>query len=246
MKKTTRLLLSVGLMTWLSLGGGFSFASDVGMVAPFLSTSCPSGWKALNSNNYFLTSDYAQLVAVLPLNTQTSGTWGRTSGGVTFSLPNLDGRFVRFTGGNASPFGVFQDDDFKSHTHVQNSHSHQWYQSSSASGGQQIYFQPLGTTGSGVAFPASGIGDISAVSAVNQNTGGAETRPVNISLLACVKVSEILGGSSVSISSVTVVGISTSAIQYISPSAEGASWYSLLFAVAVFATFLVGLKVGNK
>jgi hypothetical protein len=86
----------------------------------------------------------------------------------TFALPNLDGLFIRSLGGiapNASAaLGVKQADDFKSHTHT--------YNAASPQGGGVSSGATPNNTGSGLASTA---------------TGGVETRPVNVALIACVK-----------------------------------------------------------
>ena len=77
-----------------------------------------------------------------------------------------------------------QTEDFKSHTHTQNTHNHpmphthnyQWDGRNNGSigpGGNDARIEVTGTT-TGVSTP-----NTSNTTATNQNTGGTETRPAN-------------------------------------------------------------------
>lgn len=85
------------------------------------------------------------------------------------------GLFARASGGNAGTVGAKQLDEFKSHTHIQDPHTH-------SSG----FVAQAGTT-----IPDSGgnyyRGTTGSTTATNQNTGGVETRPVNVAKYAFIR-----------------------------------------------------------
>ena len=103
------------------------------------------------------------------VHTAHNAPFGIGDGSTTFNVPDLRGEFVRGwddgRGADASrAFGVLQLDALKSHTHT---------------------IDRALTTGSGGSGPGSNGGDpyVSNTSA----TGGTETRPRNVALLACIK-----------------------------------------------------------
>ena len=89
------------------------------------------------------------------------------------------GLFARASGGNAGTVGSKQAEDFKSHTHIQNAHSH--------SNGLNY----IGGSGAIPGIPDTGgyyvASSTSSVTATNQNTGGTETRPVNVAKYAFIR-----------------------------------------------------------
>jgi len=96
-------------------------------------------------------------------------TFGVGDGATTFNLPDLRGEFVRgFDDGrgvdSGRAFGSAQADEFKSHNHS--------LQYSFSSGSSQ-----RADGGGGLSYSGS-----------TGSTGGTETRPRNIALLACIKV----------------------------------------------------------
>jgi len=130
-------------------------------------------------------STYAELFAAI------GTTHGSGDGSTTFNLPDYRGRFVRgvdgsagrdpdkgtrgtmATGGNSgNSVGSVQDHELYSHTHTQNPHSHTTPGRNAA-----------GVGGTESITPKTGLPDtnISSASttATNNNTGGAETRPIN-------------------------------------------------------------------
>jgi len=133
---------------------------SAGAIMHFCQSTAPAGWLKANGALVSRTT-YAALFAAI------GTTFGVGDGSTTFALPELRGEFVRGLDDGrgvdaARVLGSAQADEFKSHTHTQNA---------TASGYS-------GATGVG-----SGIFAGSATGA----TGGAETRPRNIALLACIK-----------------------------------------------------------
>lgn len=136
-----------------------------GAVAHFARNTAPTGWLAADGATVSRTT-YATLFAAI------GTTFGAGDGSTTFKLPDLRGEFVRgWDNGrgvdSGRNFGTFQADELKSHSHsvtlpVDNdSSAGSDDESISSLGGSQTY----GTS----------------------STGGNETRPRNIALLACIK-----------------------------------------------------------
>lgn len=138
-----------------------------GQVAYFARNSAPSGWLKANGAAISRTA-YAELFAAI------GTTFGAGDGFNTFNLPDLRGEFVRgWDDGRGvdtgRPFGSVQADAFKSHTH---NSQYDWRTPGSIDGngaGSEI-----GGMGAGYTYPTTA-------------TGGTETRPRNMALLACVK-----------------------------------------------------------
>ena len=95
-------------------------------------------------------------------------------------VPNMatDGRFLRQAKTGVA-LGTVEEDDFKSHTHIQNSHTHNGSVNNAGSG-------VLNGGGSGRGSDASV--PLSSTTAINQNTGGTETRPKNVAVNFMIKV----------------------------------------------------------
>lgn len=143
-----------------------------GEVAFFAMEVAPSGWIKANGALISRTT-YSDLF--LAIGTR----FGAGDGATTFRLPDLRGEFVRGwdDGRNVDTgraLGSTQADEFKSHSHL----------------------DPTGNTGGitqtnpyEVTPPGNRLPDYDYVgSAPTSNTGGAETRPRNIALLACIKI----------------------------------------------------------
>ena len=117
---------------------------------------------------------YAALFAAI------GAVFGEGDGSTTFNLPDLRGEFVRGWDDARGVdidrvFGSAQDDEIESHSHaayVQTSGDYQY--------DIRVLYPNNGMAGSK--------GSSGFRSNVIQNTGGAETRPRNIALLACIKV----------------------------------------------------------
>jgi microcystin-dependent protein len=124
--------------------------------------TAPSGYLKANGALVSRTS-YAALFAAI------GTTFGAGDGSTTFALPDLRGEFLRGwddgRGVDAGRvFGSAQADEFKSHTH-----------STSAN---PTVVGPGGGPGSGLVLYGA---------VTTGATGGAETRPRNVALLACIK-----------------------------------------------------------
>ena len=143
--------------------------SLVGMVATFAMNTPPSGWIKANGAAVSRTT-YAALFAAI------GTTFGVGDGSTTFNVPDLRGEFARgWDDGRGVDtgrvFGSAQADAFLAHSHT---------------------FTGYGSTGS--VLPnitmngnLSSVGGTSGLGAPIANTGGTETRPRNIALLACIK-----------------------------------------------------------
>jgi microcystin-dependent protein len=149
------------------------YAVPEGAVEYFARSSAPDGWLKADGSAVSR-ANYAKLFAAI-------GTmFGKGDGSTTFNLPDLRGEFVRgfddargVDGGRA--LGSRQDDAFKSHSHNYKvaDHSNQVIQNWDGSGG-------LAAFGTDDSFSFRNSGYMS-------NSGGSETRPRNVALLACIK-----------------------------------------------------------
>lgn len=151
----------------------------VGAVQAFARTTTPAGWLICNGDAIGTTgtvqgiaaSSLADIRSVLVTDTNPFGVSGSNP-----LLPDLRGYFIRGHGTNADgtdsvgSFGRKQADEFRSHQHISNINEQTPSNGHMATAGVQ--------NDQATRF-ASG-GRVSA-------TGGAETRPVNITLLYCIK-----------------------------------------------------------
>lgn len=136
-----------------------------GAVAYFARNTAPTGYLKANGAAVSRTA-YAELFAAI------GTTFGAGDGFNTFNLPDLRGEFLRgwSDGRNVDSgraFGSWQADEFRAHTHTV----------------PQITTQDIQHDGD-LEF------DRTVSSTSNQNTGstgGSETRPRNVALLACIK-----------------------------------------------------------
>lgn len=107
--------------------------------------------------------------------------WGNGDGVTTFTLPDFRGEFCRSWDGGRGvdagrAFGSFQADEIKSHNHSLNDTGTNRFARYNENDGAS---NPWGS-GNGSKFEGE-------YSFSTQNTGGAETRPRNRSVLLCVK-----------------------------------------------------------
>lgn len=134
-----------------------------GVVAHFAMNTAPSGWLKANGALVSRTT-YAALFAVI------GTTFGAGDGSTTFKIPDLRGEFLRGLddgrGVDAGRgIGTAQVDEIKQHAHAFDK-----AYALGAGGSAYTVYRPDGT-GAGT----------------TGNTGGAETRPRNVALLACIK-----------------------------------------------------------
>ena len=147
--------------------------APAGLVATFARSSAPTGWMKANGAAVSRTA-YADLFAVI------GTTFGDGDGVTTFNLPDLRGEFVRCwddgRGIDAGRvIGSSQSDMIKSH-------DHNLPTSTGASGNRSVIMD----SSFGITSPNNLAPDQSHRAYVDA-TGGTETRPRNIALLACIK-----------------------------------------------------------
>jgi microcystin-dependent protein len=137
-----------------------------GAVMAFAMNAVPTGWLLCNGGFHSRTVYAALFVAI-------GTSYGSGDGSTTFTVPDLQGHFVRGfgTAAGSGAFGVKQDDDFKAHTH------------GFVSG--RNYTVPTTTTGDGRARDSTQ-GKVDTVVTFDNGTG-TETRPKNIAMLYCIK-----------------------------------------------------------
>jgi microcystin-dependent protein len=142
-----------------------------GCVMSFAMSAAPVGWYPCDGTTISRTGSGANLFAAI------GTTYGVGNNTTTFNVPNLQGQFIRGLTTNISTasrdplsasrvLGNVQDDEFRRHNHT-------------AYGLQGGVFT---STGIFLAGTPSGSDQPTAFS------GGAETRPVNIALLYCIKL----------------------------------------------------------
>lgn len=139
---------------------GIQAHEPAGKVAFFAQNTAPTGWVKANGSALSRTT-YATLFASI------GTTFGNTTSS-DFKVPDMRGYFPRGWDDSAGvdsgrAFGSTQADELKSHNH---------------------YMGPYG-----VEWPGSGTckGDASYAGYYSGSTGGTETRPKNVALLACIK-----------------------------------------------------------
>ena len=150
-----------------------------GSVFYFAANAAPTGYLEADGTAVSR-STYAALFAV------TGTTFGVGDGSTTFNLPDLRGEFIRgwddgrgVDAGRA--FGSTQADEIESHDHdirvrgANSSHSHR------IDGPAETYVAAGSSTSLG------GSGNIYNDTGAILSTGGTETRPRNVALLACIK-----------------------------------------------------------
>ncbi|WP_454813756.1 phage tail protein [Labrys neptuniae] len=117
---------------------------------------------------------------------KTAGQYGPGDGSSTFTIPDLRGYFLRAFDDTAGidpgrAFGSTQGDAFKSHSHATMAQSggNVWVDAGSVATGPNT---------AGRAINAAFTGVFTGASCITGLTGDSETRPKNISLLACIKI----------------------------------------------------------
>jgi microcystin-dependent protein len=142
-----------------------------GAVQYFAMDTEPSGWLKADGSAVSR-STYSSLFSAI------GTTFGNGDGSSTFNLPDLRGEFLRgWDDGreidDGRSFGSFQEDEIKSHTH-----------STNADRDFGLYGMPLSSV---TTNPEGNDLRIGFRDASVNSTGGDETRPRNIALLACIK-----------------------------------------------------------
>lgn len=159
-----------------------------GTVLMHAASAAPLGWLECDGSAVSRTVQAALFAAI-------GTTYGVGDGTTTFNLPDCRGYFPRgFDHGAgrdpARTFGSIQADAFASHTHVQNAHNH------TDSGHTHAFVGINGNVGAaggavnagGAALTtSSGTANIQNTTAVNQATGGTETRPKNVAFLFIIR-----------------------------------------------------------
>ena len=153
-----------------------------GCVAHFAMSSAPVGWLKANGALVSRTT-YAALFAAI------GTTFGVGDGSTTFTLPDLRGEFLRgWDDGrgvdSGRVFGSAQAAEFGSHTHTGTAvsagdHTHP--------GGAGTGTGPAGGAAGGIVQKYTSSAGAHTHTLSIAATGGAETRPRNIALLACIK-----------------------------------------------------------
>lgn len=172
---------------YLGADGGFtvppgSGTTPVGTVIAFAGASAPTGYVSADGSSVARAGTYAALFAVI-------GTIYGSVDGTHFNLPNAQGIFLRGAGtqtvGGISytgTLGAAQGDQIQGHNHIVNS-------ASSIGALPGLWFG--NDNGGNTALPLNG----TTATAVNTTTDGSngppragpETRPVNLSILYCIK-----------------------------------------------------------
>lgn len=105
------------------------------------------------------------------------------------NLPAAAGRFLRNAGGAAAALAETQEDEFASHTHIQNAHNHiQGFAGVNATSSYGVTTAPAGNVNSQSGTNTNNHPLTSSTTAVNQNSGGGETRPRNLTVNMFVKI----------------------------------------------------------
>jgi microcystin-dependent protein len=152
------------------VNGDITSPAFVGMVSYFAMRTAPIGWLKCNGDLVSRTT-YSALFAAI------GTTFGTGDGSTTFRLPDLRGEFTRgwddgrnidISGGVSRVFGTTQADELRSHRH---------YISNSSTLGSDENVLHYGDMGGGDNQDGT----------YTRFTGGSETRPRNVALLACIK-----------------------------------------------------------
>lgn len=152
--------------------GDLTGQAQVGDVKYTARNIAPPGWLKANGAAVSRTT-YAALFAAI------GTTYGAGDGSTTFHLPDLRGEFIRGwdDARGADPgrvFGSAQSEMLGSHTHSLLARGRSISSGTDSSGAIQI------TTVDGTTYPGGASGGV-------QNSGGTETRPRNVALLAVIK-----------------------------------------------------------
>lgn len=136
--------------------------------------TAPTGYVKANGAALSRTT-YADLFAAI------GTTFGSGDGSTTFNVPDLRGEFIRAWDDargvdSGRSFGSAQADDLESHRHITPYISSNTYSNSASSGVVLSNYEATTSGREGDEF-----------NRYSEYTGGSETRPRNIALLACIK-----------------------------------------------------------
>jgi microcystin-dependent protein len=160
--------------------------APVGSILYYPSSSIPVGWMMCDGSA-ISTSIFSLLFSKIGYNYGGSGS--------VFRLPDLRGEFIRSWDGGRGvdagrTLGSTQSDLFRSHQHLT-----AWSQDSPASVTNSVLYagrvDQLGGAAAGfrdVEAGSSGSPDVDEAVMFTTATGGSETRPRNVALVACIKV----------------------------------------------------------
>lgn len=169
--------------TWINLRPDPSEFRIPGLVYIVAGQNIPN-WLLIGNGAAVSRTAYSGLFA------EIGTTFGAGDGSITFNLPDFRGAFLRGFGGNSAAFGQVQADAIKEHNHP----------ASASWAGDHNHGVPAGPQpGSGwntVAGPgASHNGTVPTTTSGGHshsitigNTGGAETRPLNMALHFCISI----------------------------------------------------------
>jgi len=173
MGKGDHLILVSNTTDWYGISGSVMMTysgtfldyvqNNTGEIAFFAKNTAPTGWLKANGAAVSRTT-YADLYTAI------GTTFGVGDGSTTFNLPDLRGEFIRGWDDSRGVdsgrvFGSTQADEFKSHTHDITTYDQE--------------------TGSNNYVVGKASGTLNTM--VTLATGGTETRPRNIALLACIR-----------------------------------------------------------
>lgn len=154
----------------------------VGAVMAFAGSTVPnSSWLACNGAAISRTT-YSSLFAYI------GTTYGTGDGSSTFNIPNYNaGSFLRGIGGNALALGSLQTDQLGSHTHtvVDPGHFHIVSRFFTRNITGAYYDSPSNSSAAPITPPWQTESSTTGITIAN--TGGNETRPVNYSVLYCIR-----------------------------------------------------------
>lgn len=162
---------------YFSADGSAVIAVDLtptGAVIWVAQNSAPSGYLKANGAAISRTT-YSDLYAAI------GTTFGSGDGSTTFDLPDLRGEFIRGWDDSRGidsgrSFGSWQDHEIDSHNHLSGSNGDE----------TSVNWNPYGYDGT-VRWDGPSSGGAVGDAHYSSSTGGSETRPRNVALLACIK-----------------------------------------------------------
>lgn len=145
-------------------------AAPPGMIMYYTARNAPNGWLACSGQAVSRTT-YEDLYKII------GTTFGKGDGSTTFNLPDLRGEFIRGWDNsrgvdNSRGLGTSQSDEFKSHIHKVKEGS----------------VNPRWITNNEIIVSGDDFTQTVSYESSTTATGGSETRPRNVALLACIKI----------------------------------------------------------